>query len=126
MLYRLELAEARKSENGGGEDGIKKTNSELAKQMRILAEISRNKNIPVVITSQVYSAFLSKEEFAAGKEREVSMVGGDIPKYWSKCIIELKNTGGRRKAVIRKHRSLPEKEMSFIITNSGIKKRGFF
>jgi len=122
MLYRLELAEAIKTKK---EEEIRKINSELAKQLRILAEIARNKNIPIIVTNQVYSEFLSEQELKEGKKRGVKMVGGDILKYWSKCIIELKNERGRRKAILRKHRSLPEKELNFIITNSGVRKKGW-
>lgn len=122
MLYRLELAEAIKIKS---EEEIRKINSMLAKQMRTLAEIARKNLIPVVITNQVYSEFLSEEELRTGKERKVSMVGGDLLKYWSKCLIELNNERGRRKAILRKHRSLPKKELDFIITNYGIKKRGW-
>ena len=122
MLYRLELAEAIKNKD---EYEIKKINSKLARQMRTLAEIARKKLIPIVITNQVYSKFLSEAELKAGKEKEISMVGGDLLKYWSKCLIELKNDRGKRKAVLKKHRSLPEKELGFIITNRGIRKRGW-
>jgi len=123
MLYRLELAEAIKSKD---ETQIREINSKLAKQMRILAEIARKRLIPVVITNQVYSEFLSDEDLKAGKEKRVSMVGGDILKYWSKCILELKSERGRRKIIIQKHRSLRQKDMDFIITNSGIRRRGLF
>ena len=123
MLYRLELAEAKNKENSSEE--IKKINSKLAKQMRILAEIARRKDIPVIVTNQVYSEFLSESDLRAGKERGVSMVGGDILKYWSKCIIELRNEKRGKKAILKKHRSLPEKELSFEITNKGIRKKGW-
>ena len=66
--------------------------------MRLLAEIARKENIPVIITNQVYSEFLSDEELKAGKEKSVSMVGGDILKYWSKCLIELKNKNEAHRA----------------------------
>jgi len=122
MLYRLELAEARKENNLQKIDAI---NSNLAKQMRILAEIARKKNIPVIATNQIYYEFLSDEEMQAGKERHASMVGGDIMKYWSKCIIELKNERGKRKAILKKHRYLPEKELNFEIYDGGIRKRGW-
>ena len=121
MLYRLELAEAREDTEKSRER-IQEINSQLAKQMRILAEIARKKDIPIIVTNQVYSEFLSEEEFKAGKERGVAMVGGDILKYWSKTIIELQNNGGKKKAILRKHRSLREKELDFEITNNGIKK----
>jgi len=120
MLYRLELGDAIRS---GDDENIKKINREVANQMRTLAEISRKKNIPIMITNQVYSDFLSEEEFKNQTERKTNIVGGDLFKYWSKCIIELKNNSGKRKAVLLKHRSLPEKEMSFIIKNEGIFKK---
>jgi len=124
MLYRLELAEAREDTEKSREK-IQEINSQLAKQMRVLAEIARKKDIPVLVTNQVYSEFLSEEEFRAGKERGVAMVGGDILKYWSKTIIELQNNGGKKKAILRKHRSLKEKELDFEIVDRGIRKKGW-
>ena len=132
MLYRLELAEKAQKEKESREksqeknkDNIKEANSELARQMRILAEISRKQNIPVIITNQVYTEFITREQKENGWKAETRMVGGDILKYWSKCIILLENEQGRRKLIIKKHRSLPQKELSFTITNEGIKKRGW-
>lgn len=119
MLYRLELAEARKK----GVEEVKKVNFDLAKQMSALYEIARKKEIPVLITSQVYAEFLSDEDWLAGKEAGVNVVGGDVLKYWSKCIIELQNKDGKKKAIIRKHRSLPEKELNFEIVDEGVRKR---
>jgi DNA repair protein RadB len=120
MLYRLELGDVKKDD-----EKIKEINRELAKQMRILAEISRKQNIPIIITNQVYSEFLSEEELKKGVKKQVNLVGGDLLKYWSKCIIELENEKGKRKAILRKHRSMPEKEFSFEITNRGIRKKGW-
>ena len=121
MLYRLELAEARKS----GLEKVQRINSELAEQMKTLNEIARKRNIPVLITAQVYSEFLSEEELLAGKQAGVSVVGGDLLKYWSKCIIELQYKNNKRRAIIRKHRSLEQKELNFEILNEGVRKRGW-
>ena len=121
-LYRLELGEAARSEN---EEKIRDVNRKIAEQMRILSEISRKQKIPVIITNQVYSEFQSEEEWKKGMERKVNFVGGDLLKYWSKCIIELKVEGRRRRAILVKHRSLPEKELSFEIKNKGIFKKRF-
>ena len=120
MLYRLELAENKEDKNK-----VREINSLLARQMRMLAEIARRKEIPVIVTNQVYNEFLSDEDFKAGKQSGTRMVGGDILKYWSKCIIELQQQGNKRKAILRKHRSLPEKEINFEIINLGIKRRGW-
>ena len=121
MLYRLELAEARKQ----GFDAVKQVNNDLANQMKALYEIARKREIPVLITGQVYNDFLSEEDWQAGKQAGVNIVGGDLMKYYSKCAIELQNRGGKKKAIIRKHRSLPERELNFEIVNEGIRKRGW-
>lgn len=120
MLYRLELGDAIKSKD---DEKIKETNREIAKQMRVFAEIARKQKIPVIITNQVYSDFLSGEDLKKGVERGTNIVGGDLFKYWSKCIIELKLDGNKRKAILLKHRSLPQKEIGFVIKNEGIFKR---
>ena len=127
ILYSFKLAEAREQNQGSATPigNIQNINSKLARQMRILAEIARKREIPVIVTNQVYSEFLTEEDFRAGKERRNLMVGGDILKYWSKCIIELKLENSRRKAVLQKHRSLREKELDFIIDERGIRKRGW-
>lgn len=122
MHYRLELGDAIKMKN---DDKIKNINRELAGQMRVLSEISRRNNICVIITNQVYSDFLSREELEKGSEKRVNLVGGDLMKYWCKCIIELENSGNKKVAILLKHRSLPVKELSFEIKNEGIFKRGW-
>ena len=122
MHYRLELGDAIKLKD---DEKIKNVNRDLATQMKILSEISRRYNIPIIITNQVYSGFLSREDLEKGAERIVNLVGGDLMKYWSKCIIELKIDRNRKKAILSKHRSLPVKEMNFEIRNEGVFKRGW-
>ncbi len=122
MLYRLELGDAIKDKD---DEKIKNINRDLAGQMRILSDISRKCEIPVIITNQVYSDFLSREEIEKGIERSSNIVGGDLMKYWSKCIIELRNDGNRKKAVILKHRSMPVKEITFEIKEKGVFKKGW-
>jgi len=106
MLYRLERIG----------DEVKTTNRELGSQMCALTEITRKKNIPVLIANQVYSPFDAKDK--------VKIVGGDIMTYGSKCLIELKSgPKGLRKAILRKHRSIAgEKETIFRIVKKGIEK----
>jgi DNA repair protein RadB len=122
MLYRLELGDAISSNDS---EKISVVNRKLAKQLRVLNEIARKQNIPVLVTNQVYSTFLKNEEDKQ-IERQVSMVGGDLLKYWSKCLIEIQNFNGKRKLILKKHRSLPQKELAFEIINQGIRKRGLF
>jgi len=105
MLYRLEL---------GNPEEIYDINRALGKQIAKLTEIARKKNIPVIITNQVYANFERPDQ--------VNMVGGDLLKYGSKCLIELQKTPGEaRRAIIRKHRSIKEgQHILFSIVNTGI------
>jgi len=105
MLYRLEI---------GQSNNIYEVNRELGQQISSLSEITRKKNIPVLITNQVYQSFEEKEK--------VNIVGGDILKYGSKCLIELqKYRNSLRKAILRKHRSIKEeKEVVFKIVETGL------
>jgi len=103
MLYRLQL---------GSEAPIEVTNREMANQLGTLSEIARKRNIPVLVTNQVYSDI---------KTSEIKMVGGDLLKYWSKCIIKLERIDGIRRAEIWKHRSIKERaEVFFDISDKGL------
>ena len=105
MLYRLEM---------GKNEDIYKVNRELGIQLAYLTEIARKKHIPILISNQVYSNFENKDK--------VNMVGGDLLKYSSKCLIELQLTpSGNRRAILKKHRSIEqEKEITFKIVEGGI------
>lgn len=122
MHYRLELGTV-KSKESKDENEVKRVNRELALQMKVLAEISRREKIPILITNQVYTEFLSDEDLKKGVKPGVNLVGGDLFKYWSKTIIELKNDNGKKRAILLKHRSMPRKELNFEIKNKGIFRR---
>src|SRR3989344_5249394 len=94
MLYRLEI---------GKNEDIQKVNRDLGGQIAWLTEIARKKMIPVLIADQVYADFENREK--------VNIVGGDILKYGSKCLMELQITpNGNRRAILRKHRSIAEEK----------------
>lgn len=122
MHYRLELGAVKAKESKDDEE-VKRVNRGLAWQMKLLSEISRKQWIPIIITNQVYSGFLSEEERRKGVKPGINLVGGDLMKYWSKAIIELTNENNRRKAILLKHRSLPQKELSFEIKDRGVFRR---
>lgn len=104
MLYRLEL---------GKNEEIYETNAALGRQIAYLVEIARRKKIPILITTQVYSDFDNRDQ--------VKMVGGDLLKYGSKCLLELVKLRQGRGLVLRKHRSMPEgMELKFKIVQKGI------
>ena len=106
MLYRLEM---------GKNEDVYEVNKELGQQLGFLNEIARKKNIPILITNQVYADFEN--------EGKVKIVGGDLLRYGSKCMIELQNgASGHRNFVLRKHRSISPKEVVFKIVNDGIEK----
>ena len=107
MLYRLEM---------GKNNDVYDINRELGRQISYLSEISRKKDIPVLITNQVYADFNRQDN-------SVNLDGGDIIKYGSKCLIELRKArASNRVAILRKHRSIrEEKEVGFEIVEKGIK-----
>jgi DNA repair protein RadB len=102
-LYRLQA-------NG---DDISETNQRLSQQLSTLSKIAREHNIPVLVTNQVYTSF---------DDDELELVGRDVPRYWSKCLLKLSyEDTNLRKVEIEKHRSLPEgKKKRFKIVNEGL------
>lgn len=105
MLYRIEL---------GTSEDVYEVNRELGKQLSYLSEIARKRQIPVLVTNQVYSDFENKDK--------IKIVGGDLLKYGSKCLIELQITpSSNRRAILRKHRSIAEeKKILFKIVETGV------
>jgi len=105
MLYRLEI---------GKNEDIYEVNKALGMQLAYLKEIASKKHIPVLITNQVYSDFEDKDK--------INLVGGDLLRYGSKCLLELQITpSGNRRCIIKKHRALKaEKEITFHIVEGGI------
>jgi len=95
-------------------DGNISLRRELANQIAHLHRIARKYDIAVVITNQVYT------EIDSG---ELCPVGGTMIEHLSKAIIKLERIGtGRRRFVIRKHRSRPEGvSCEFMITQAGVR-----
>jgi DNA repair protein RadB len=106
MLYRIELGQKAAE--------FYDINSSLGKQISHLSGIARKKSIPILITNQVYADF--------EKKGQVKLVGGDILKYGSKCLIELQITPqNNRRAILKKHRSIAqEKSIYFKIIQGGV------
>lgn len=104
MLYRLELGKAEEPYE---------VNYALGKQIGLLVEIARKKKIPVLLTNQVYADFDNRDT--------IKMVGGDLLKYGSKCLIELQKFHNCRGLILKKHRSLPEGlELKFRLVQEGV------
>jgi DNA repair protein RadB len=103
MLYRVEL----------NDENNRPLNNAFVAQLRSLLEIARKKDIPIIITSQVYADMEEKDE--------VKVVGGMMIKNMSKCLIELKPSGKNRLAIIKKHRSIEDgKSIMYKIIEEGV------
>ncbi|MHC1584665.1 MAG: DNA repair and recombination protein RadB [Candidatus Syntropharchaeia archaeon] len=107
IFYRIELDEEKAPH-------LKK---ELANQIVHLLELARKFDVAVIVTNQVYMDIY---------ENKLRPVGGYLLEHLSKIIIQLeKLENGRRRAIIRKHRSQPEGlSCEFVITEKGV--RDFF
>ncbi len=106
--YRPELS------NGDARE----VNKELGRQVNKLSKIAREKEIPILVTNQVYSDFESEK-------REVRPVGGDVLKYSSKVILQLEKKGRDRRAILQKHLFKKENESEdFRIEQTGLEPIG--
>lgn len=101
MFHRIEL-----------EEDEQVANRTLNRQITHLQLASMRKNIPVIISGQVYTA----------ENGEIKPFAGRGIEHMAKTIIKLEKTGtGERQATIIKHRSIPEnKKTIFKITNKGL------
>lgn len=90
-----------------------KARSDLIREIEMLQEMARKYDVAVIVTSQVYSNI---------NTGGVEFLGGHALKHNAKTIIRLeKLDNGRRKAVVMKHRSLPEgRSVYYKITQTGI------
>ncbi|MFW6286020.1 MAG: DNA repair and recombination protein RadB [Nanoarchaeota archaeon] len=110
MLYRLKVI-----------DSPQQINKELAEQLRLLTQISRSFNIPILVTNQMYVNFETKEK---------KMIGGTLIEYWSKTILQIDKEQDRQKIVLKKHKCRKAgQESYFQITSEGFSQiknsRGF-
>ncbi len=87
--------------------------NELTKETEILLNAARKNDVPVLITSQVYT------NLGTGT---IEFLGGHAMHHNAKTIIRLDKRGnGHRAAVIIKHRSLPEgRSVNYRIVSTGI------
>ena len=115
MLYRLKLGDEKKH--------FQKINSSLGEQLRLLTQISRSFNIPILATNQMYKIFDENSE-----EYKNKMVGGLTIEYWAKTIIELDDPNGIKTATLIKHKFKPKNQIKYEIVNNGFKetkRKGF-
>ncbi|MGC9444082.1 MAG: DNA repair and recombination protein RadB [Candidatus Methanospirareceae archaeon] len=105
LFYRLELDEDRSIQ-------LRRV---LANQIMHLLELARQYDLVVIITNQVYT------DVENGTLRPP---GGSAIEHLSKVIVQLEKVSGmqgKRRAVLKKHRSMPEETAcTFYITQSGI------
>jgi len=104
-LYRLEYS---------NQEETLVASRKLAKQLSDLAVMSREKNVPVILTAHTYKKWDTGDN---------EVIGGENLKYWSKAIVFLEKTGrmSERTASLVKHRHLPEgRESKFMLVKNGI------
>ncbi len=101
MFYRIKL-----------EEDEKIANRSLNRQITNLQLAARKKNIPIIITGQVYTS----------EDGEIKPFAGRGIEHMAKTILRLEKVGtGKRQATIIKHRSIPEgKKTFFTITGTGL------
>ncbi len=108
LFYRLELDEERSIY-------LRRV---LANQIEHLHELARRHDLVVIITNQVYA------DIEKGKLRPS---GGYMLEHISKVIVQLEKAaegGGKRRAILKKHRSMPEDtSCEFFITSNGVEDR---
>lgn len=105
VFYRMNLGSGREEEN----------RREISNVILDLMNISRKQDIPVLITTQVYSTL--------GPTGEVKPIGGHSLAHNCKAIMKLERIGGsgHRKAIVTKHRSMPTGEGAYFkLTGSGV------
>lgn len=104
IFYRYELDEERSI-------SLKR---ELGRQIAHLLELARKNDVAAVITNQVYMDVMSDQ---------LMPTGGSMMEHLSKIIVRLdKLKNSRRKAIIIKHRSMPENTTcEFMLTHDGVK-----
>ena len=101
-LYRPEV--------GAGGDAQRR----LGYQLLRLLGYARRYNLPVIITNQVY--------LDIDKNLLVGL-GGTILRHLSKVIVRFEKGNAKRRAILEKHRSLPEdRAFDFLITEKGFKR----
>jgi DNA repair protein RadB len=101
-LYRTELGQTREAQR------------KLASQMMYVLGLCRRYAIPALVTNQVY---------VDPESGEFRPMGGPILQHLCKAIIRIDRLNGLRRAVLVKHRSLPDGSFfTFEITQSGIQK----
>lgn len=102
VLYRTELGQSRE------------TQRKLASQMMYVLGLCRRYAIPVLVTNQVY---------VDPRSGEFRPMGGPVLQHLCKSIIRIERLNGLRKAILVKHRFLPDGSFfTFEITQSGIRK----
>jgi DNA repair protein RadB len=100
-LYRTELGQSREAQR------------KLAAQMMYVLGLSRRYAVPVLITNQVY---------VDPESGEFRPMGGPVLQHLSKAIVRIERLNGLRRAVLVKHRSLPDGSFfTFEITQEGIR-----
>ena len=87
--------------------------AELAEEIGALASLARSTEVPVLFTNQVWRSL---------REGTLEPLGGSFLNHAAKTVLRFDRLeGDRRRAVLVKHRALPERSAVFRITSQGIR-----
>jgi len=87
-----------------------KANKSMDMQLRTLADITRQ-GVPVILTEQVYDNLTNGQ---------INLVGGNMLRNWSKCLIELEKDNSKRRIIVRKPEEYKGQKENFEIKEKGI------
>ncbi|MBS3108055.1 AAA family ATPase [Candidatus Woesearchaeota archaeon] len=91
-------------------ENSEETKPKMIYMMNLLLNIAKTRNIPVLLSNQVYNNI---------ENNTLKLIGGKFVENRAKCIIKL-DKGIKRKIVIEKHPFLEQDKMNFIINDKGI------
>lgn len=102
LYYRLSI----------GTDDVDDVRGELLRQLAELLSTSIHAQVPVLFTNQVWRNV---------ETGSLEPIGGTFLLHVAKTVLRIeRGTGDRRRAVLVKHRSLPEASAEFRITSEGV------
>jgi len=88
-----------------------KANRELGLQMAALLDIARKKDVPVLVTNQVYTN---------PENKTIEPVGGDVMRYASKVIIELSHASEHYARLVKSPFMKEGQKVAFKIAGKGV------
>lgn len=91
-------------------EDAEKTKEKMIYMMNLLLNIAKSRNIPVLLSNQVYNNI---------EDNTLKLIGGKFVENRARCILRLEK-GTKRKIIIEKHPFLEPDKIAFTINDKGI------